>query len=276
VGDPEARLRHLAAASGEAGFLDGLSAMETPVHRLDPRAKVVTTLLFAATIASFEKHQVLPLLPFAFYPVTLAAAGAVPLAAIGRRLLLALPFVLLVGAFNPLLDAAPAALGPLVVRAGWLSFVSILLRFLLTVSAALVLVAVTGVHAICAALERLGVPRALVTQLLVLHRYLFVLADEAARMDRARSLRSFGRRGRGLSIAGPFLGTLHLRTWGRAERIHLAMLSRGFTGEFRFDRPLASGPGSLLFAAGWTLLFALFRAVDVPLAVGTLLSGGTP
>ena len=136
--------------------------------------------------------------------------------------------------------------------------------------------AVTGIHAICAALERLGVPRALVTQLLVLYRYLFVLADEAARMDRARSLRSFGSRGRGLSLAGPFLGTLLLRTWSRAERIHLAMLSRGFTGEFRFDRPLASGPSALLFAGGWIALFVLFRAVDVPLAFGTFLSGGRP
>ena len=269
-------MRLLAAASGDAGFLDALSARETPLHRLDPRAKVVATLAFAVAIASFEKHRVLPLLPFAFYPVTLAAAGGVPLAPLGRRLLLAAPFVLLVGAFNPLLDAAPAALGPFVVRAGWLSFLSILLRFVLTVSAALVLLAVTGIHGICAALERLGVPRALVTQLLVLYRYLFVLVDEAGRMDRARSLRSFGRRGGGLSMAGPFLGTLLLRTWSRAERIHLSMLSRGFSGHFRFDRPLSFGPAALLFTGGWIALFVLFRAVDLPTAVGTLLSGGAP
>jgi cobalt/nickel transport system permease protein len=269
-------VRRLAAASSDAGFLDTLSARETPLHRLDPRAKVVATLAFAAAISSFEKHQVVPLLPFAFYPVTLAAAGGVPLAALGRRLLLAFPFVLLVGAFNPLLDAVPMALGPFVVRAGWLSFFSILLRFVLTVSAALVLLAVTGIHGICAALERLGVPRALVTQLLVLYRYLFVLVDEAERMDRARSLRAFGRRGRGVSLAGPVQGTRLLRTWSRAERIHLSMLSRGFSGHFPFDRPLSFGPAALLFTGGWIALFLLLRVVDLPLAVGTLLAGGAP
>jgi len=267
-------MTRLAAASEDAGFLDALSAQDTPLHRLDPRAKVVTTLAFAVAIASFGKHEVIQLLPFALFPVTLAAAGGVPLGYLGRRLLLVLPFVLLVGAFNPLLDTAPAALGPYTVRGGWLSFLSILLRFALTVSAAIVLVAVTGIHGICTALERLGVPPALVTQLLVLYRYLFVLTDEAARMERARSLRSFGRRGRGLALAGPFLGALLLRTWSRAERIHLAMLSRGFTGTFRFDRTLSFDPASALFAGAWIALFVLFRAVDVPLAVGTVLSRG--
>jgi cobalt/nickel transport system permease protein len=237
---------------------------------------VLTTLVFAATVASFGKHEVIPLLPFAFFPVTLAAAGGVPLGYVGRRLLLVLPFILLVGAFNPLLDTAPSAFGPFVVRGGWLSLLSILVRSILTVSAALVLVAVTGIHGICAALERLGVPRALVTQLLVLYRYLFVLIDEASRMERARSLRSFGGRGKGIALAGPFLGTLLLRTWSRAERIHLAMLSRGFTGTFRAGRALSFGPTSVLFAGAWIALFALFRSVDVPLAVGTFLSRGAP
>jgi cobalt/nickel transport system permease protein len=151
---------------------------------------------------------------------------------------------------------------------------SIVLRSVLTISAALVLVAVTGIHGICAALERLGVPRALVTPLLVLYRYLFVLTGEAARMERARSLRSFGRRGHELSLAGPFLGTLLLRTWSRAERIHLAMLSRGFTGAFRFGSSLSFGLAASLFAGGWISLFVLFRLFDVPLAVGTLLLRG--
>ncbi|HEX7579424.1 MAG TPA: cobalt ECF transporter T component CbiQ [Thermoanaerobaculia bacterium] len=264
----------LVTTAGDAGFLDALSAGDSPLHRLDPRAKLVTTLAFAAVIASFPKTAVLPLLPFALFPVALAAAGGVPFGYLARRLLLILPFAILVGAFNPLLDRAPIPLGPFSVAGGWISFLSILLRFVLTVSGAIVLVALTGIHGLCGALEKIGVPRALVTQLLVLYRYLFVLLDEAGRMDRARALRSFGRRKQGISAAGPFLGTLLVRTWGRAERIHLAMLSRGFDGSFRFDRPLRFGLASALFTAGWLVLFALFRSVDVPLALGGFLVAG--
>ena len=269
-------MSRIAGAIVHFGALDTLSASGTPLHRLDPRAKVVTTLAFAAAVASFGKYAVLPLLPFALFPVALASAGGVPFGLLGRRLLLALPFVVLVGALNPVLDRMPVSLGPFAVAGGWMSFTSILLRFVLTVSAALVLVAVTGFHEVCAALGRLGVPRPLVTQLLVLHRYLFVLLEEAGRMERARSLRTFGGRGRGLPASGAFLGTLLLRTWGRAELIHFSMLARGFDGVLRFERPLRFGAAAVLFTSGWIALFLAFRLVDVPRLLGSFLAAAAP
>ena len=57
--------------------------------------------------------------------------------------------------------------------------------------AALILIALTGFNAVCRALTRLGVPRLFVVQLLLFYRYIFVLVDEAERMEMARSLRSF-------------------------------------------------------------------------------------
>ena len=56
---------------------------------------------------------------------------------------------------------------------------------------ALILIAVTGFNAVCLALDKLGTPRVFVVQLVFLYRYMFVLVDEAARMVRARSLRTF-------------------------------------------------------------------------------------
>ncbi|NTV76320.1 MAG: hypothetical protein HGA66_19220, partial [Holophaga sp.] len=73
----------------------------------------------------------------------------------------------------------------------WISFLSILLRFALTTMAALVLIATTSFTGICAALERLGMPDVLATQLLLLYRYLLVLGEETMRMARARALRLF-------------------------------------------------------------------------------------
>jgi cobalt/nickel transport system permease protein len=93
-------------------------------------------------------------------------------------------------------------------------------------------------------------------------------------MGQARRLRSFGRRGQGWRVYGQMLGQLLLRTFARAQRIYLAMKSRGFDGRVRVARPLHFGPGDLLFTVGWSALFVLFRAVDVPSALGRLLTGG--
>ena len=135
----------------------------------------------------------------------------------------------MVGIANPLFDQAAVPIAPgLSIAAGWLSFLSIVLRFLLTTAAALLLVASTGMPAIAEALRQLRLPAVFVTQLQLLYRYLFLLGDEALRMERARDLRSCGRRGTGLWVGGTLLGALLLRTLARATRIHDAMLLRGF------------------------------------------------
>jgi len=260
------------SALAHIGSIEDLAALDTPIHRLDPRAKLVTTLALLVAVASFGRYEVTRLLPLALYPIVLAALGDVPAGPILARLALASPFAILVGIFNPLIDRAPlAALGPVVVTGGWLSFASILVRFGLSLGTALLLVATTGFDAVCAALARLGLPRALVIQLLFVYRYLFVLSDDAARMIRAHGLRApLGRRP-GLRVAGSMLGQLLLRTLARAQRIHAAMLCRGFDGVFRLRRPLRLGARDVAFAVGWCGWFALVRAVDLPQLLGAVL-----
>ncbi|MEW6442473.1 MAG: cobalt ECF transporter T component CbiQ [bacterium] len=256
---------------------DALSRLGTPVHRLDPRVKVAATMAFIVAVVSFGKYELSGLVPFALYPVSLMAAGNLPFGYMLRRVLLAAPFAILVGIFNPIFDREILArLGPLEISGGWVSFASILLRFLLTVSAALVLVASTGIHGVCQALDRLGLPRSFTVQLLFLYRYLFVLVDEASRMTRARALRSFGTRGTGVRVYGYLIGQLLLRTMDRAQRIHEAMLCRGFDGEIRPSRALALRRADVLFVVGWSAAFLLMRIFDLPRYVGELVTGHLP
>jgi cobalt/nickel transport system permease protein len=136
-----------------------------------------------------------------------------------------------------------------------------------------ILVGVTGFPAICRALERLGMPRVFAMQLLFLYRYIFVLTEEGARASRARELRSFGGRGLGMGAFGSLVGHLLLRTWLRAERIHMAMLARGFTGEFHTRQPSRFGGRELLFLAGWSALFILLRMQNAAELLGSLATG---
>jgi cobalt/nickel transport system permease protein len=255
--------------------LDRLARRDTAVHRIDPRAKVVTTLVFIVCVVSFGRYEVLALLPFVLFPVVLASEGGLPLGFLARVLLVVSPFALVVGAFNPWFDREVVAqVGGLELSGGWVSYASIVLRFLLTTAAALVLTATTGIIGVCLALERLRVPEVFVTQLLLLWRYIFVLGEETLRMGQARRLRSVGRRGMGLKVYGQMLGQLLLRTVARAQRLYLAMKCRGFDGQVRMQRQLHFGAADLAFMLGWSAAFVLFRAVDVPQWLGGLVTGG--
>jgi len=252
--------------------MDSLSSQRTAVHLLDPRAKLLTTFFFVVTVVSFGKYEISALLPFFIYPVVLCAVGNVPPTFLIKRLVLVSPFAVMLGIFNPWLDRdILIRLAGIEVSGGWVSFASILIRFVLTVGIALTLVAVTGFNAVCMALEKLGAPKVFVVQLLFLHRYMFVLVDEAARIFRARSLRSFGQ-GSGIRSYGSMVGQLLLRTIDRAQRIYLAMSCRGFEGHFRVLHPQKIGFREIAFISGWTLIFILMRFYNLPVLIGRIMT----
>jgi cobalt/nickel transport system permease protein len=258
----------------EFGQLDQMSYQDTPVHRLDPRAKVLTTLVFLVCVVSFGKYAVLPLLPFLIFPVVMASQGNIPGGFLLRKLLIVSPFAIVIGIFNPRLDQQVVFyLGSWGVSAGWISYLSILLRFTLTTLAALILIGTTSLTAICSGIERMGVPDVFATQLLFLYRYIFVLADEVLRMSRARALRSFGRKGMGITVYSNMLGHLLLRTYERAQRIYLAMTCRGFDGHVRTMRILNFTTRDTLFTLGWSAVFVVFRRFNVPLLLGQFFTG---
>jgi len=256
----------------DLGSLDALAYRESNIHRLDPRAKLVTTLVFIITVVSFNKYSLSGLIPFLFFPVAILARADLPTGPILKKLLIALPFALFIGIFNPFFDREPMLqIGTIAVSGGWVSFASILLRFTLTVTAALTLIATTSFTGVCMALEKLGCPRIFALQLLFLYRYLFVLIEEATRLVRARSLRSFHGRGKGVKVFGSLIGQLLLRSLERAQRIHLAMHCRGFDGEIRMLKPLHFGRRELLFTLSWSAFFIICRIWNITEMAGTIL-----
>jgi len=263
----------ISASLFDLGRLDRLARRDTPFRRLDPRAKLLVTLAFLLCVVSFDRYAVAGLLPFFFYPVVVVALADLPLGYLLKKVLLVAPLALLMGAANPWFDPEPLLrFGSITLSGGWVSYAAILLRFALTVLAALALIATTGFHEVCVALRRIGVPAPMTVQLLLSYRYLFVLAGEGARMVRARSLRSFGRRGHGLVPYGSLVGHLLLRTVERSRRIHRAMLARGFAGELHSSSPLRFRCLDALYLLGWAALFLLFRLVNLPHLLGGLLA----
>lgn len=203
----------------------------TPLHRIDARAKLIATLFFLLYVLHLGADG-LPQLVLSFsVPVCLSVWSGTSYGRLFVRSLVMLPFVCFVGLFNVWFEREVVFyVYGVPVTLGWLSFTAILLRGLLSVQMLMLLVLSTGFYRLCTALVRLGIPALLASQLLFVYRYLFVLLQEALSMERARASRSYGRRSYPLKMWGVFVGQLLLRTVNRSERIHRAMLSRGFDG----------------------------------------------
>jgi cobalt/nickel transport system permease protein len=145
-----------------------------------------------------------------------ALVARVRLRDVGRRLLVAAPFVGGVAGLAFLQRGGGTAAGSLVAK----SAVCVLAMAVLTAS--------TPFAHLLDVLRRLRVPALLVTTLGLTERYLAVLGEEAARLRRARRARTFvGSRGAAWTSAAGVAAHLFVRTTVRAERIHAAMTARG-------------------------------------------------
>jgi len=257
------------AAINSIRSLDDLAEMNTPVHVLDPRAKVLVILLFVLTTVSFPKYEIAGLMPLFFYLVLIAALGQIPWKTMARYLVLAAPFAIFVGMFNPLLDQDIIIRWEKVgISGGWISFLSIILKFMLTASAALILVATTGYVSICGALGHMGMPRILVVQFLFLFRFIFILTDEASRMMRAHTLRAGSDRGALIHVWGSLAGHLLLRAHDRGQRLYAAMLARGFDGKLRSVRNWNWNAKDTLVVLLSSAFFALVKFGNIVEALG--------
>jgi len=226
--------------------LDRYASRTSIVHDLDPRVKVVATLLAILSVL------LLPDGAWVAYFLTWCAVLAVAYAArlgaafILRRSLVALPFALVA---ITLVFTLPGQiiftlqLGAWELKAsdaGLMRFAGILARSWLSVQLAILLTATTRAPDLLHALRHLRVPGLLVTILAFMLRYLFVLVDEVERLLRARQARSAlstaGKGGGSLlwraRVAGNMTGQLFLRSFERSDRIYNAMLARGFRGRF--------------------------------------------
>jgi len=261
----------------EIGRMDELARQDTPVHRLDARAKLLATGAFIVALMSFSRYEISALMPFCLYPFVLISLGRIPFGFIFRKIIIAAPFAIIIGIFNPFFDRQPAlVIGSFAISGGWLSFASIIIRFGLTAGAALALVACTGIYRLCAGLERMGLPRVFAVQLLFLYRYLFVIADEGSQMKRSLELRATGLMPVGLRVYGSLVGHLLLRAMARSERIYQAMVARGFDGEIKIAQKTSFQSADWTFLFGWIFFFTVARTWNISDWLGRMLAGSAP
>jgi cobalt/nickel transport system permease protein len=220
------------------GFLDQYSALESPIHRLDARAKIIAFLALIVITVSTPPDAWTAFLGYGAFLAVMAAASRLPLGHVLRRAWIIVPFVVMVAIFIPFMKTGGAGGGysfgigsPGVQRSGLMIFWNLLVKSGVAIFSAILLSSTTPFPSLMRGFERLKAPRVLVMLASFAYRYIFVLVDEAERMERARDSRGYG--GRWLwhaKVIGQMIGTLFLRSYERSERVYVAMVSRGFDG----------------------------------------------
>jgi cobalt/nickel transport system permease protein len=205
---------------------------DSPVHRMPAEVKIVCLVVFVLAVVATPRELLWPYAVYAAIVGACWAAARIPLRWMLPRMLIEAPFVVLAvllpfAEAGPRTDVAGLSLSVSGLYAAW----GIVAKGTLGVGAALTLAATTQAAELPAAQRRLKMPPVVTSVLVLMIRYVDLLAAEAGRMRMARISR--GDSPRALHQAGAIargVGSLFLRSYERGERVYVAMLSRGFDG----------------------------------------------
>lgn len=219
----------MAAGHAHPLYLDGTS----PVHRLPSEVKIVAAFLGVACVVATPREAFAVFGGYLLLLASIWVLAGIPLGWIARRSLIEAPFVVL-AVLLPFTGGDPHVtwLGMTLSEPGLLAAWNILIKGTLGVLTSLTLAATTPLRELLLGMQRLHAPSLVVTIATLMLRYVDVIAGEARRMRLARISR--GHDPRFLWQAGATargVGSLFIRSYERGERVHLAMLARGWTGD---------------------------------------------
>lgn len=248
--------------------LEQLASKQTFLHKLHPITKIGVTLVYIVCVISFPRYNIHSLMPYIFYPLFIMACADIPFGMIFRRASIALPFCLFAGISNIIFDTGVYTIGPISIGMGWLSCLAILIRSLLSVSAILILVAITPFSYLMDGFRQLHTPNVLVLLFEMTYRYISVLVEEASTMLTSYRLRYPGAKWPIIQDFGPFIGQLFVRSYQRAQRVYAAMQCRLYNLGNKKPIHLPWKQEDTLFLIIVSILCLLFRFVDITTLLG--------
>ena len=271
IGEKASFMNKMQKALAELSEMDELAAMRSPVHRLHPGAKLITTIAYIMITLSFGKYDLPGLVPMVLWPAMMFSLSGVKVRTCFYKLRIVLPLVMAVGLFNPFFDRQTIlTIGNIAISGGVISMITLMLKGVFSLMASFLLMATTKIDSLCAALRKLHVPAILVSLLQLTYRYVGVMTEELAVMTDAYHLRAPGQKGIHISAWGSFLGQLLLRSMDRAQELYSSMILRGYHEHFHYaDIERFRGRDALYMLVS-ILLFVLLRYGKISQLVGGL------
>lgn len=205
----------------------------SPVHRAPAHLKVLALLGFMIVVVATPRDWYAAFAIYLLALLVVIGVSRVPPTYLLKRTVVEIPFVLF-AVLLPFVATGPQTevLGVSVSQHGLEAGIALLIKGTLGVLASLTLAATTEPQDLLLGLEHLHLPQQLVQIMAFMVRYLDVVTDEMRRMKVARESRGFtARNPRHWPVLARSAGALFIRSYERGERVHLAMLSRGYTGK---------------------------------------------
>ena len=202
------------------------------VHRAPAHLKLVALVVFMLIVVATPRQWPLVFLVYLAVVLTVIGLSHVPFIYIAKRMVVETPFVVF-ALLVPVISEGPRTevLGLSLSEPGlWAAF-GLLVKGTLGVMASLTLAATTDPQDVLAGLRRLRMPDLIVQIMGFMLRYLEVVSGEMGRMHTAMRSRGCDPRSpRHWPVLARSLGALFIRSYERGERVHLAMLARGYDG----------------------------------------------
>lgn len=253
--------------------LSGEGAASSPLSRIDPRVKIITTLalIFGATLL----HSIPAVCMLLAFAILVSVFGGLPVRRLAR-VWLGVPLfsavIILPAALNVVtpgetiitLFTLKSGTVLTITDAGLFVIARFVLRTLTCVSLAVILTSTTEPSALINALGRLGMPRIFAMTLSMMQRYLALILRAAEDIHLAKLSRTITpapvKSQQRWIAAG--MGALFTRTHRLAEKVHLAMLSRGYDGSIQVRKTPGLRASDLLWTASAFIIMAALIAAD--------------
>jgi cobalt/nickel transport system permease protein len=205
------------------------------IHRLDPRCKLIIAFLLTFIIA-LSNNEVSLLLAVVFAVLSIFIAR-LKLKMVFKRLLVVNIFIGVLWLFLPFTTAGKViwTLGPLhTTNEGIIRVLLITVKCNTIILILISYIATIPLITLVQALARLRLNKKLVQLLFFSFRYLSVVYMEFNRLHTSAKIRGFRPKTNQHTYKtySLLIGMLLVRSWERAERVHQAMLCRGFDGNF--------------------------------------------
>jgi cobalt/nickel transport system permease protein len=239
---------------------------DTLIYRLDPRIRVGLTVLYSFVVALAYQFSVLT--GALILSSILIAISRVRIKEVLRRMVIVNALILLLWLVLPLTFKGEVLtrIGSFAIyRPGVVLAAQITLKSNAILLAFIALIATMSLATLGHALHRLAVPEKIVHLLLMTYRYIFVIEQEYLRLIRAAKIRGFrpGTNANTYRTYSYVIGMLFVRAAARAERVHQAMLCRGFNGKFYSLQEFQTTAASWIFSIIMMLLIIALIVMEV-------------
>ncbi len=218
--------------------LDELASKDSPIHNLDGRIKLISTVLIIV-IAAFSSNIFIPIVLEIFLLIVIAVAKLSYINSF-KRIAMLLPFGGAIIIFQPFVQP-----GNVLWSYSWMTVTDVginwaillIFRIITSLTAIVILSSTSPMQQIVASFRRLKMPKDLAMILSIMVRFLFMFIDELAAIRRSQKSRNFHINSKltpykwRVKQVGYTIAMMFVKSYEQGERVYKSMISRGFSDE---------------------------------------------